>query len=143
MLFRRPYEKDVRCPKYNKARYKDEEKNIYKVLRHFPLIPRLKHMFQTPVIFELMVWHSKNRSIDNMVRHPCDSKAWQHVHDKVDLTFGEDERNVHMGLAADGANPFKLQRSTWSTWPMMLFNYSIPPWVTTKNFFFYVSLTYS
>ena len=40
-----------------------------------------------------------------------------------------------MGLAADGVNPFKLQRSTWSTWPVMLLNYSIPPWLTTKNFF--------
>ena len=55
-----------------------------------------------------------------MVRHPCDSKAWHHVHDNIDPTFGEDPRNLHMGFAANGVNPFKFQRSTWSTWPMML-----------------------
>jgi hypothetical protein len=70
-----------------------------------------------------------------MVRHPYDSKAWQHVHDNVDPTFGKDARNVHKGLVAYGVNPFKLHRSTWSTWPVMLFNYNIPPWLTTKIFF--------
>ena len=42
-----------------------------------------------------------------MVRHPCDSKAWHHVHNNVDPTFGQDSQNVHMGLAVDGVNPFK------------------------------------
>ena len=142
VLFRGPYENDVRCPKCNKPRYKDSEKKKRpcKVLRHFPLIPRLKRMFRSPVISELMVWHSKNKSTDGMVRHPCDSKAWQHVHNNVDPTFGEDVRNVHMGLAADGVNPFKQQRSTWSTWPVMLLNYNIPPWLTTKKFFVMLAL---
>ena len=45
-----------------------------------------------------------------------------------------------MGLAADGLNPFKQQRSTWSTWPVMLLNYNIPPWLTTKNFFVMLAL---
>ena len=75
-----------------------------------------------------------------MVRHPCDSKAWQHVHNNVDPTFGEDARNLHMGLAADGVNPFKFHRSTWSTWPVTLLNYNIPPWLTTKNFFVMLAL---
>ena len=137
VLFRGPYENATHCPKCNKTRYKDEvhQKRPWKVLRHFPLIPRLKRMFRTPAISELMVWHSKNKSTDGMVRHPCDSKAWRHVHENVDPTFGLDSRNVHLGLAADGVNPFKLQRSTWSTWPVMLLNYNIPPWLTTKKFF--------
>ena len=139
VLFIGPY---VHCPKCNKPRYKDSEKKKRpcKVLRHFPLIPRLKRMFRSPVISELMVWHSKNKSTDGMVRHPCDSKAWQHIHNNVDPTFGEDVRNVHMGLAVDGVNPFKQQRSTWSTWPVMLLNYNIPPWLTTKKFFVMLAL---
>ena len=99
VLFRGPYENDVRCPKCNKPRYKDiEKKKPCKVLRHFPLIPRLKRMFRSPAISELMVWPSNNRCTDGMVRHPCDTKAWQYVHNNVDPTFGEDARNVHMGL---------------------------------------------
>ena len=137
VLFRGPLENASRCPKCNAPRYKDaaQSKIPRKVLRHFPLIPRLKRMFRSPAISELMVWHSKNRSTDGMIRHPCDSRAWHHVHESVDSTFGHDPRNVHMGLATDGVNPFKLQRSTWSTWPVMLLNYNIPPWLTTKKFF--------
>ena len=137
VLFRGPLENVVRCPKCNAPRYKDaqQQKRPWKILRHFPLIPRLKRMFRTPTMSELMLWHSKNKSTNGMVRQPCDSKAWHHVHENVDPTFGHDPRNVHIGLAADGVNPFKLQRSTWSTWPMMLRNYNIPPWLTTKKFF--------
>ena len=137
VLFRGPLENAVHCPKCNAPRYKDaqQQRRPWKVLRHFPLIPRLKRMFRSPAISELMLWHSKNRSTYGMVRHPCDSRAWHHVHENVDPTFGHDPRNVHMGLAADGVNPFKLQRSTWSTWPIMLLNYNIPPWLTTKKFF--------
>jgi hypothetical protein len=45
----------------------------------------------------------------------------------VDQTFGNDARNVHFALAADGVNPFKQTRSTWLTWPVMLLNYNLPP----------------
>ena len=83
------------------------KKRPCKILRYFSLIPKFKRMFRSPAISDLMVWHSKNRSTDRMVRHPCDSKAWQHVHNNVDPTFGKDVRNVHMGFAADGVNPFK------------------------------------
>jgi hypothetical protein len=30
--------------------------------------------------------------------------------------------------------------STWSTWPMMLLNYNLPPWLSTKNFFVLLAL---
>ena len=90
VLFRGPLENAVNCPKCNAPRYKDvaQHKRPWKVLRHFPLIPRLKRMFRTPAISELMTWHSRNKSSDGMVRYPCDSKAWHHVHNNVDPTFG-------------------------------------------------------
>jgi hypothetical protein len=62
-------------------------------------------MFRSPAIPELMVWHSKNKSTDGMVRHPCDSN--NNVYNNVKPTFGEDVRNVHMRFVADGVNPFK------------------------------------
>ena len=97
-------------------------------------------MFRTPTISELMVWHTKNTNTDGLVRHPCDSKAWKNVHENVDSSFGQDDRNIHLGLVADGVNPFKLQRTTWSTWPVMLSNYNIPPWLTTKKNFIMLAL---
>jgi hypothetical protein len=110
-----------------------------KVLRHFSIIPRLQRMFRSPAISELMRWHAENASDkeggDGLVRHPCDSKAWKHFHQNVDPTFSNDPRNVHFALAADGVNPFKQSRSTWSTWPVMLLNYNLPPWLSTKKVF--------
>ena len=142
VLFRGPYEDATSCPKCNKPRYKDERKKQrpWKVLRHFPLIPRLKRMFRTTAISELMLWHSKNKSTDGLVRHPCDSKAWRHVDEVVDSTFGNEPRNIRLGLAADGVNPFKLQRVSWSTWPVLLLNYNLPPWLSTKKFFIMLAL---
>ena len=32
----------------------------------------------------------------------------------------------------DGVNPFSVQASTWSTWPVVLINYSIPSWLSIK-----------
>jgi hypothetical protein len=69
-----------------------------------------------------------------MVRHPCDSKAWRYFHDNVDPTFGNDARNIHFVLAADGMNPFKQTWSTWSTWLVTLLKYNLPPWLCTKKF---------
>ena len=38
-----------------------------------------------------------------------------------------------MGLAMDGVNPFGLRSTTWSTWPDVLVNYNIPPWLAIKK----------
>jgi hypothetical protein len=43
------------------------------------------------------------------------------------MQFGEDAQNAHFALVVDGVNPFQQNRSMWSTWPMMLLNYNLPP----------------
>jgi hypothetical protein len=101
-------------------------------------------MFRNPTISSLMRWHEDNRSDreggDDLVRHPCDSKAWKHFHSSVDQTFENDAINVHFALATDGVNLFKQTRSIWSTWPVMLLNYNLPPWLSTKKFFLMLCL---
>jgi hypothetical protein len=101
-------------------------------------------MFRSLAISALLLWHKENRSDreggDNLVRHPGDSKAWRHFHENVDPKFGTDARNIHFSLAADGVNPFKQTRSTWSTWPVTLLNYNLPPWLCTKKFFVILAL---
>lgn len=146
VLFRGPYEQDLRCPKCGGRRYRDEERRCFpvKVLRHFPIIPRLQRMFMSPKISQLLVWHAENRSNrdggDGLVRHPCDSKAWKHFEENVDPSFARDPRNVHFALAADGVNPYKQNRTSWSTWPVLLLNYNLPPWLSTKKFFILLAL---
>jgi hypothetical protein len=146
VLFRGTIADADKCPKCDQPRYRDFEHKKFpvKVLRHFPIIPRLQRMFRSPSIAKLMLWHSENTSSaaggDNLMRHPCDSKAWHHFHRNVDPTFGTDPRNAHFALAADGVNPFKQTWSTWSTWPMILLNYNLPPWLSTKKFFMFLAL---
>jgi len=136
MLFKKELVDELWCHKCGIYRYKDEENKAYpmKVLRHFPIIPRLRRMYRTPYILELMVWHSKNHNSNGLVCHPCDSKAWNHVH-YMWLDFAQEPWNVHLGLVTDSVNPFKLHRSMWSTWLVVLLNYNLPLWLTIKKFF--------
>jgi hypothetical protein len=39
-----------------------------------------------------------------------------------------------MGLSLDGVNPFSMQRSNHSTWPVMVLFYNLPLWLVTKKF---------
>jgi hypothetical protein len=146
ILFKGVHADKEHCPKCSKPRFKDKRRKKFpvKVLRHFPLIPRLQRLFRSPTISKLMHWHWENKSSrergDNLVRHPCDSKAWKHFHDNIDTTFRDDPRNVHFAMAADGVNPFKQTRSSWSTWLVTLLNYNLPPWLCTKKFFILLAL---
>ena len=48
--------------------------------------------------------------------------------------------NIRMTLFADGFNPFSSLLCQWSTWPVFVFIYNLPPWMTTKRFFFILVL---
>ena len=73
------------------------------------------------------------------MRHAADSKQWDFI-DRFDFSFAAEYRNVRLGLATDGLNPFSVKRSTWSTWPVILINYNLPPWLCTKKGFIILSL---
>ena len=40
---------------------------------------------------------------------------------------------MRFGLATDGVNPFGVQSTSWSTWPVIIVNYNIPPWLSIKK----------
>ena len=40
---------------------------------------------------------------------------------------------MRLGLATDGVNLFGVQSTSWSTWPVIIVNYNIPPWLTIKK----------
>ena len=60
VLFRNEHVDVLCCPKCEQSRYRGLERKIFpvKVLRHFPIIPKLQQMFRSPVIPNLMLWHS-------------------------------------------------------------------------------------
>ena len=136
VLFRLEYADLTTCPICGAPRYRTVglSRVPNKVLRHFPLIPRLKRMYSTPHLAALMTWHGSNVSSDGKMRGPHDSPQWDHIRDNHP-GFESDMRNVHLGLCADGLNPHSQKRSTHSLCPVLLLNYNIPPWLTIKRFF--------
>ncbi|XP_012851493.1 PREDICTED: uncharacterized protein LOC105971188 [Erythranthe guttata] len=97
-----------------------------KVLRHFPLIPRLKSLFICERTSINMRWHAETRCDDGVLRHPADSDAWKEF-DKKHESFSLESRNVRLGLATDGFNPFGSLSSKYSTWPVIVMIYNLPP----------------
>jgi hypothetical protein len=54
--------------------------------------------------------------------------------------FGGEPRDVRLGLAIDGVNPFGEKSNAWSTSPVLFLNYNLPPWLVTKKNFLLLSM---
>ena len=102
-----------------------------KVMRYFPLKPRLQRVFMCKEYAELMTWHEVGRIKDGKLRHPADAEAWKSL-DVRYPDFDAENRNVRLGLAADGFNPYRTMGLNHSTWPVVLVNYNLPPWLIMK-----------
>jgi len=120
-------------------RPKVRKKKAVKVLRWFPLIPRLQRLFMSHHTSPHMKWHAQGRTKDGVLRHPADGEAWK-AFDSHYPDFASDPRNVRLGLASDGFNPFGIMSSSHSTWPVMLVPYNLPPWMCMKQPYFMLSL---
>ncbi|OMO92395.1 Transposon, En/Spm-like protein [Corchorus capsularis] len=88
---------------------------------------------------ESMTWHADGRSNDGNLRHPADSLAWKDFYSRYP-DFASEPRNVRLGLASDGFNPFKTMSSTYSTWPVVLIPYNQAPWISMKQSSFILSM---
>ncbi|XP_074342456.1 uncharacterized protein LOC141680019 [Apium graveolens] len=68
---------------------------------------------------------------DGKLRHPAYAEARKTMDAKFPY-FAEDDRNVRLGLASDGFSPYRTMSTTHSTWPIVLVNYNLPPWLCMK-----------
>jgi len=96
-------------------------------------------MYRCKSLAELLTWHKDGISIDGLICNVVDSFTWKHVNDKWP-TFATDACSIRLGLALDGVNPFGDLSSCHSTWPMILLNYNLPPWLVTKQYFLMLAL---
>lgn len=150
VLFRKEHAYAEYCPTCGESRWKkidcgdnddDEESTGYsnrrkrvsrKILRHFPLKPRLQKMFMSSKIASEMKWHHDNCIRDDNLSHPADSEAWKYF-DQLYPDFSVEPRNVRLGLASDGFNPFSNMSLSYSMWPVVLIPYNLPPWICMKQ----------
>ncbi|KAL3683170.1 hypothetical protein R1sor_001192 [Riccia sorocarpa] len=112
------------CPIYGASRYRSDTQGTtcpVKVLRWFPLIPRLLLTYRCPSLADLMRWHHENRSDDGIMRTVGDSRAMQHV-EATHSRMQDNPRALRIGIATDGFSPVGLSRKSYSIWPVMVIN---------------------
>ena len=73
-----------------------------------------------------MTCHNDNASASGELRHPSDSQTWK-VFDEEHPDFSSEPRNVRLGLASDGFQPFGSGRASYSIWPVILIPYNVSP----------------
>lgn len=119
MIYWKDHENDTSChvcgaPRWieNEEENHEVEKNhkshkvSAKVLRHFPLIPRLQRLFMCSKTASSLSWHDRDRLDDGKLRHPADGEAWKEF-DKFHPEFAVEVRNIRLGLASDRFNHFR------------------------------------
>ncbi|KAK1610453.1 hypothetical protein QYE76_045348 [Lolium multiflorum] len=143
VLFRKDYAKENNCPKCKASRWKDADgrrKIPEKVLRHFPLIPRLQRMFLSKEQSKEVQWHKlKRQDVENDLSHPADGDAWKDF-DNIHKDFAADARNIRLGLATDGFNPYGNMSNSYSMWPVFVVPYNLPPWACMDQSNFMLAL---
>ena len=149
MLFWREHANETKCLKCGQSRFvevvnEDGEKVTtevaHKQLRYFPITPRLKRMFISKRTARHMRWHKEGvRENKGVMGHPSDGDAWKAL-DSFDPVFAADARNVRIGLATDGFDPFSTNSAPYSCWPVFAIPYNLPPSLCMKYEFTFLCL---
>nr|GEX62991.1 hypothetical protein [Tanacetum cinerariifolium] len=144
-LFRRDDNKDLDfCSVCNTSRWKDSntprKKVLKKVLRYFPIIPRLQRLYKSSHTAKEMIWHATGKCTEpGEMQHPVDGRAWKKFDTKY-LDFAKEPRNVRLRLVADGFNLFGNLSQAYSMWPAILTTYNLPLWLCMKECSFMLTL---
>jgi len=151
ILYRKEFAELRSCPKCGLSRYKikdGDKENTDEIIKHgspskvvwyLPIIPRFKCMFTSPTDAKNLRWHADERKCDGLVCHPRDSVQWTNI-DKQFPTFGNESRNLRLGLASDGMNPYGNLSTNHSSWPILLVIYNLPPSLCMKRKYMMLSM---
>nr|XP_012567265.1 uncharacterized protein LOC101500949 [Cicer arietinum] len=152
ILYRNEFEELNQCPVCGLSRYKvkngdsncDESATgpPAKVLWYLPIIPRFKRLFVNVNDAKNIRWHADERQCDGQLRHPADSLQWKKV-DELYPEFRNEPRNLRLGLATDGTNPYGNLSSNHSSWPVLLIIYNLPPSICMKRKYIMLSMMIS
>ncbi|KAK3219230.1 hypothetical protein Dsin_013200 [Dipteronia sinensis] len=122
IIYYKEYGEALECPVCRLPRCQPKGKsgkgkNVpWKVLHYFTITSRLQRLFMSSKTAASLRWHFEYRVKDGLLRHLTDSEAWKKF-DEEHKTFSEDPRNVRLGFATDGFNPFGNMNVGHSTWP--------------------------
>lgn len=86
-----------------------------------------------------MRWHKERDHKEGVLEHLADGENWKEL-DKQYPLFAKGARNVRLGLATDGFNPYGNLSNSYSIWSVMLVPYNLPSWRDMRKEFFMLSL---
>nr|GEX73836.1 hypothetical protein [Tanacetum cinerariifolium] len=111
-----------------------------KVLRYFSIIPTLQRLYKYSATAKEMTWHAIGKCTKpSKMQHPVDGRAWKNFDTKY-LDFAKEPRNIQLGLAVDGFNPFSNLSQSYSMWLVILTTYNLPLWLCMKESSFILTL---
>ncbi|XP_017234788.1 uncharacterized protein LOC108208774 [Daucus carota subsp. sativus] len=145
MLFYKENSEKTRCDICNESRYKEpkdlnKKKISRKVLRYFPLTPRLQRLFMAGKTAKCMRWHHDRNVVEGELSHPADGDEWKQF-DRRFPKFSKEIRNVRLGLSTDGFDPFRdAHARDYTVWPVVVVVYNLPPSMCTKAPYMFMPL---
>ena len=71
--------------------------------------------------------------------HCSDALAWKHFN-QTHPSFSAEIQNVRLGLYADGFQPFGQSGQQYSSWPVIVTPYNLPPWLCMKEEYMFLSV---
>ncbi|XP_065874236.1 uncharacterized protein [Euphorbia lathyris] len=110
----------------------------FRKMVYFPLTPRLRRLFASKATAEHMRWHHNHVCDEETMCHPCDSEAWKHFNHSNE-SFAAESRNVRLGLCTDGFQPFGQSGKQYSSWPIIVTPYNLPPWMCMKDKYMFLT----
>ncbi|KAJ9544721.1 hypothetical protein OSB04_024428 [Centaurea solstitialis] len=114
------------CPTCGKSRWKVDKKTgkeYENVPTKFPIIPRLKPLYQSKITAKDLIWHETTRKKDGEEMRTIDNKFPE---------IANDPRNLRLGISADGVNVNRGNKHH-SVWPVLAVIYNLPPWLCMKR----------
>ncbi|XP_060177806.1 uncharacterized protein LOC132607740 [Lycium barbarum] len=111
----------------------------YKKMYYFPLIPRLKKLYASHATAADMRWHHEHTQEDWVMHHPSDSEAWKNFNETHSF-FAAEPRNVRLGLCTDGFQPFSQSGRKYSSWPVIVTPYNLPPGMCMKEAYMFLTV---
>ncbi|GKC10746.1 retrotransposon gag domain, retroviral aspartyl protease, partial [Tanacetum coccineum] len=104
------------------------------------LYPGCDHVTRLDFMAKFTYFKVKGKCTEpGKMQHPVDGRAWKDFDTKY-LDFAAEPRNVRLGLAADGFNPFGNLSQSYSMWLVILTTYNLPPWLCIKESSFMLTL---
>ncbi|XP_073049018.1 uncharacterized protein [Primulina eburnea] len=130
-------------PRYKRSRSRSrnpqKKGTPYKMMYYFPITPRLQRLYASKATASHMRWHNDHHFDGDTMTHPSDCAAWRHF-DALHPSFSAEIRNVRLGLSTDGFQPFGQSGQQYSSWPIIVTPYNLPPWMCMKDEYMFLTV---